>query len=639
MRYFLTILLLISSIVSPAQVIDSLESMLTRPDLEFKQRIDIKNELARELTFVDPLRSIQVAKEVLEAASKENYKKGKAYAYRNLAGAYSYFGSFYLTIDNMQKARYLFEELKDSTGMANCMISLGHTYRRLRNRELELENNLNAFLIFSRLGNAERIGVTALNLGETYFLTGDQEKSFGLTRKAIHINDSLHNLSVLSACYKVMGLLYLKEGQLSESESYFNRALDISAKLGKNSQKLATIESMISLAKVYDLQGRHDMELELLIRAATFVSENRLQDYVQEVYLILLDNYLERSNVDMARKVINAFKQTQDSVTKTQMEDRNRLTMGFIQLFEMEKKNEELATENQQQEIRIKSRNQIIIISLLFFLVVLAMVFILVNNVKKLKKTNSLLVEKDRIITLQNLKLEELNATKDKFFSVVSHDMRAPLNSLWSFTQILEQNIQTLGKDQLLEMVKAAREHLKVTSKMTENLLAWAKLQMKEMNTQAVEVEAGKLIADVCSVYSEIAQSKQIDLTYQIEENIRVFADKDQLDFIIRNLINNALKYTPPGGKVRVSGEAINERQFRIQVTDSGKGMKQELINKLFTNEPITSSSGTMGEQGTGLGLKLCYEFARLNNGTLLIVNKEGQGAEISLVLPLFRQG
>lgn len=633
MRYILTIFLLISSIVSPAQVIDSLESMLRRPELKFRQKIDIKNELARELTFVDPLRSIQVAKEILEATSKEEYLKGKAYAYRNLAGGYSYYGSFYLTIENMQKARELFEELKDSAGMASCMISLGHTYRRLRNREKELENNLNAFLIFSRLNNAERIGVTALNLGETYYLIGEQEKSFSLTRRAIHINDSLHNLSVLSACYKVMGLLYLKGNQLSESEAYFRKALDVSARLGKNSQKLATIESMISLAKVFDLQGKHDNELEELIRAASFVSENRLQDYVQEVYLKLIDNYLERSNVVMAKKMIDAFKQTQDSVTKTQMEDRNRLTMGFIQLFEMEKKNTELATENKQQEIRIKSRNQVITISLMFFLVLLVMVFILVNNLKKLKKTNALLVEKDRIITLQNSKLEELNATKDKFFTVVSHDIKAPLNSLWSLTKLLEQNIETLPKQELMEMVKAARLHLEVTTKMTENLLTWAKLQMKEMSTIPGELEVNDLVNDVFSVFRDIASKKNIVLTSELNEGPRIWADRNQVDFIIRNLVNNAIKYTPAGGQIMVKGERSGDN-FKIKVIDTGKGINKELAQKLFTSTPVTSSIGTEGEQGTGLGLKLCYEFARLNKGNLLLVDRNGPGAELNLILP-----
>lgn len=617
-----------------SQPIDSLERILARKDLSTADRIEQLNLLARELTYANPIRSIEVSKQALELASKSKNEKGKAYAYRNLAGAYSYYGSFYLTIDNMQKALEIFERLHDSAGVANCNISLGHTYRRLRNRPNELQYHKAAYDIFLRLGIQERIGVTAHNLGETYFNIGDYTKSLPLTEKAIRINDSLHNLSVLSSCYKVMGNIHLIRKEYEKAEINFRQVLSISDKLGVNSQKQATIEAMIQLAVLYDQQQFHDKKLQILNQAAAFVNENKLTDYVEPVYIKLVEEYIKRNNREKALEIMHAYNSTRDSLTKIQLEDKNRLTLGFIQLFEMEKKNTQLAQENMKQEERLNSRNMIMTGVGIFTLLLLLLLFLLIRNIRKLKNTNALLVKQDSIITSQNSKLAELNATKDKFFSVVSHDMKAPLNSLWSFANLLEEKMDTLHRDQILMLVRELRQHLESTTKMTDNLMTWAKLQMKEMKTTPAITPVKDIVADIISLYQEIAQAKDIKLQMQIPAEASVWADKNQVNFIIRNLVNNAVKYTSRGGQILVSGEPGKDNKFIIKVADTGNGIQEAIITKLFSAEPIHSMRGTAGEQGSGLGLKLCHEFTQLNKGSLLVASKSGQGTVFSLVLP-----
>lgn len=618
-----------------AQPVDSLEKILARPDLTAEERIDNLNILARELTYVAPIRSVETAKEALELSSGLFYEKGKAYAYRNLAGAYSYYGSFYLTIDNMQKALEIFERLRDSAGVASCHISLGHTYRRLRNRAYELEYHKKAYEIFSRLNIPERVGVTAHNLGETYFNIGDLDKSFELTEKAIIINDSLHNLPVLSACYKVMGNIFLQRGDYEKAEENFLLVLRISGQLGPNSQKIASIEAMIQLSLLYDQQKELDKKLHILNQAADFVKENKLTDYVEPVYIKLVEEYIKRNNRAKALEIISAFKNTQDSLTRIQLEDRNRLTLGFIQLFEMEKKNNLLSETNRQQEIFIRNRNTQVTGAVIFLLLLLLLLFLLIRNIRALKRNNALLMEKDRIITSQNRKLAELNATKDKFFSVVSHDMKAPLNSLWSFTNLLEENIDVLQREQLMELVKELKQHLESTTKMTDNLMTWARLQMKEMKTEPEEVELHVIIRDVFRLYQEIVSSKKIRLINDLPSKASVWADSNQVKFIIRNLVNNAIKYTPRGGEIRITGEYTGAGAFSLKVADTGKGIQETIIAKLFTNEAIQSTTGTDGEQGSGLGLKLCHEFTQLNKGSLLVASKVSEGTVFSLVLPV----
>lgn len=618
-----------------AQPIDSLERILANPNLSTPDRVEHLNLLARELTFVNPIRSIEISKQALELSAQSDNEKGKAYAYRNLAGAYSYYGSFYLSIDNMQKALEIFERLQDSAGVANCNISLGHIYRRLRNRPNELQYHKAAYEIFLRLGIPERIGVTAHNLGETYYNIGDYEKSFHLTRKAILINDSLHNLSVLSSCYKVMGNIFMQQKEMGKAENNFLQVLQLSEKLGANSQKQASIEAMIQLAILYDQQQQPNKKLHFLNQAVAFVKENKLTDYVEPVYIKLVEEYIKRNNREKALDIIQTFKTTRDTLTKIQLEDKNRLTLGFIQLFEMEKKNNQLAGENQQQEERLKNRTMIIAAVGFFTLLLLLLLFLLIRNISKLKKTNQLLVRQESIITTQNTKLAELNATKDKFFSVVSHDMKAPLNSLWSFANLLEEKLDSLHRDQILMLIRELRQHLESTTKMTDNLMTWAKLQMKEMSTIPATTAVKDIVTEVIALYQEIAQAKDIKLQQQIPEKATVWADKNQVNFIIRNLVNNALKYTSRKGQIMISGENGKDNKFIIKVSDTGNGIQEAIITKLFTAEPIHSMRGTAGEQGSGLGLKLCHEFTQLNKGSLLVASKSGQGTVFSLVLPI----
>lgn len=635
MRLFpITLFLTLACNRGLTQPIDSLERRLAVTGIKTDERVELLNVLARELTFVNPIRSIEVSKEALELSSGTGNETGKAYAYRNLAGAYSYYGSFYLTIDNMQKALEIFEREHDSAGVANCNISLGHTYRRLRNRPNELQYNKAAYEIFLRLGIPERIGVTAHNLGETYYNIGDYEKSYHLTEKAIRINDSLHNLSVLSSCYKVMGNLYMQRKDYENAATSFLQVLSISEALGSLSQKQATIEAMIQLAALYDLQHQQDKKLEILNQAAGFVKENKLTDYVEPVYIKLVEEYIKGNSREKALTIIRAFKTTRDSLTKMQLEDKNRLTLGFIQLFEMEKKNTRLAAENRLQDERLITRNRIVTGVGIFTLLLLLLLLLLIRNIRTLKKNNALLVKQDTIITQQNTKLAELNATKDKFFSVVSHDMKAPLNSLWSFANLLEEKMDTLQRDQILMLVRELRQHLESTTKMTDNLMTWAKLQMKEMTTIPAKTEIGAIVNDVIALYQEIALSKDIKLTRQIPANAFVWADKNQVNFIIRNLVNNAVKYTSRGGQITVSAEAGTNNNFIIRVADTGNGIQESIISKLFTAEPIHSMRGTAGEQGSGLGLKLCHEFTQLNKGSLLVASKSGQGTVFSLLLP-----
>lgn len=636
MRRDLLLLLtfLFSAATAHLQPIDSMERVLRKNDMKVTDRIKLLNQLARDISFINPIKSVDFGQEALRLSQQENDMLGKAYAYRNLGSAYSNFGSFYLTMDNLQKARDLFTDMNDSAGIASCYISLGHIYRKLKNRPEELKNNRLAFEIFSRLGIPERIGVTAHNLGETYFYTGAYQLSLSLTQKAIVINDSIHNLAVLSSCYKVMGKIYAERGRLDSAEIFFGKVLEISEALGEKSQKIATIESMIGMANVYDRQGFHEKELKMIIRAVDFVRTNNLPDYVENVYTQLIREYLVRNMNEKALAIMAEFKTTKEQINAQQLLEKDKMTAGFIQLFEIEKKNNQLEKENQLQEARVKLRNRIVVIVSAFMLILVILLIMLFRNIRKLRSSYDKLLYQETVIRDQNKRLEELNANKDKFFSVVSHDIKAPLNSLWSFSNILTNQLDKLSRDQLSRLSQELNRQVETTTKMVDNLITWARLQMKNAEAVPEKISVAEVVYEVSGLYQDIALSKQIELSIDTCYDCNIWADKNHTAFIIRNLVNNAIKYTPKGGVVHIRAEKENTDRIKITVRDSGNGFDHTVLDKLFSAEPVQSRNGTAGEPGTGLGLRLCYEFARLNHTEITVENEAGKGALFTVFFP-----
>ena len=631
------VLLFMHSFVVHAQVIDSLETELARKDLSVEQRINVLNLLARDLSYVNQARAIHYASDALRFSQQIKYKSGMAYAYRNLASSYSYYGSFYLTMSNLQRAIPLFEQLGDSVGIASCYISLGNTYHRLKNYEKEIYYHQRAYTIFSKLGDQERIGITAHNLGESYLHSGRLAESEALIRSAIKINQQLHNLPVLSSCYKVMGNIFLAREQYDSAANHFNKVLALAKQLGKNSQKVAEVESCIALAEIYQKKGMRTARLSMLKETELFVREHALNDYVKPVYLALISEYSSRNEQEKVQMTVKQFRETEEMVAQRQLKDRNQLIESVAMVFDLEEENSKLASRSEMQQHTIAARNRLLLVMAFSALLFLVLLLLLARNNRLLKKSNETLRKQDALIIEQNAALKQLNATKDKFFSIVAHDLRTPLNSLWAFATIILENMHELSKEQLQHFSKELRQLVEKTMKMTDNLIAWAKVQMNDSVVHPEMIVLNVFIPEVCQLYEDIAGTKQLDIKYDIKSDLAVKADKDQLSLIIRNLISNAIKYSHAGSTIYVAAfEAAGKA--KITVTDTGIGMDEAILKNIFSDFQMQSMRGTSGEIGTGLGLKLSREFAVVNGGELTAKSEHGKETVFTLSLPVFSE-
>lgn len=590
-----------------------------------RSKVDTLNYLSRELAFVKPAQSLDFANDALRISLALDYKKGEAYAYRNMSNVFVSRESYSVGMKYLQDALTIFENTGDSIGVANCYISLGHTFRKLEDREEELSYNKMAYEVFSKVDRQDRIGVTAHNLGETYFYIGDYEKSEELTRYAIRINDSIQNLAVLSSCYKVMGLLMIQKKSYQEAQDYFNKVLELGEILANDSQKFATVEAMVQLSRVNELMGNKKAKLDLLLEAADFCMQNNLLNSLEPIYIKLIKHFSLEKNQDKVQYYVNGFDEVSDSLTKRDLRDRADLAKNVINVYRLESEKRALQEEARNQEESIRRRN----VGLTFAAVLLLVLIIFAIYVTKVNKRLS---QQGELIEEQNAHLEQLNNTKDKFFSIVAHDLRAPLNSLRAYSSFLVDHLDHVTKEELQEMGKELLSSTDNTLEMADNLITWARVQMKEFQLKPERLLPSELLAQVTSVYEKVASKKQILLTTFVDTNSSFDGDRGQLIFVIRNIVNNAIKFTNNGGQIKISVFDIDE-SIRISVSDNGIGMSEKVQNGVFNVKKSGVSLGTAGEKGTGLGLVLCHEFVKLHNGDIAIESKEGEGATFHITM------
>lgn len=233
----------------------------------------------------------------------------------------------------------------------------------------------------------------------------------------------------------------------------------------------------------------------------------------------------------------------------------------------------------------------------------------------------------------QKRHLETLNNTKDKFFSIVAHDLKSPLNSLKAFTSLLIDRTEYFSKEEIIQTSKQAQQSVDNTIKMADNLIAWARLQMNDYENKPEQIHFREIVSTLLPVYKRIAEKKGIGLSWSYTDELTVYGDKNQIEFIVRNLLNNAVKFTHKEGAIQLHAFSLDNGHTRISVTDNGIGISDDGKQKLFSVGKNQSSKGTSGEKGTGLGLMLCYEFTKLNGGTIAVDSEEGKGATFNVTL------
>lgn len=252
----------------------------------------------------------------------------------------------------------------------------------------------------------------------------------------------------------------------------------------------------------------------------------------------------------------------------------------------------------------------------------------------ELKLSRDSIMEYNRQLKEYQEELKSVINSKDKFFSIIAHDLRGPFSGFLGLSELLVDEYEQLDKEEITQIASSMNKAASRLFAFLENLLDWSRTQMGRMEYNPMPIELDKAVRRVTNLLSTVAEKKSIHLENAVAEGIVCKADNNMLSTILRNLINNSIKFTNPDGKVSVSAEEYDDKFFVVHVADTGVGIPDEAKEKLFKIESKYSTPGTNNEAGTGLGIILCKELVETHGGSIWVESKVNEGTTFSFTLP-----
>lgn len=259
-----------------------------------------------------------------------------------------------------------------------------------------------------------------------------------------------------------------------------------------------------------------------------------------------------------------------------------------------------------------------------------------INNQKEeLEHLNCTLAKTNRKLKESEKKLKESNDSKDKFFSILAHDLRNPFGALFSASDLLNKYYNRIDEVKKKDYIQKIHNSSKQVLLLLENLLEWSRAQIGSLKANPENFDVEKVISGNIALLKEAASSKKIELFSKTDSETIIYADRNMIATVIRNLLTNALKFSSENDKVWIETKKYFEKELWISICDTGSGIKEDDLPKLFNIESGFSTNGTKNEKGTGLGLLLCKEFIELNKGTISVESEYGKGSKFIFTVPL----
>ncbi len=257
-----------------------------------------------------------------------------------------------------------------------------------------------------------------------------------------------------------------------------------------------------------------------------------------------------------------------------------------------------------------------------------------INSFFALKTDVTFRKRAEELILNQNKELKELDHTKNKLFSIISHDLRSPIGNMMTILELIDDLKNEGEQEKAFELLDLAKANSKVSFDLLENLLHWSRSQLNAFSKKESQFAIHTVVDEVVSLYRMIVEQKEVSISENIDKSVMVLADKEMISTVVRNLISNAIKFVPQKGHILIETRKIDQEVI-VSVIDNGVGIEENRLAKLFSFNDNQSTTGTAGEKGTGLGMVLCHDFIQRNNGKLWIESTVGKGTSVHFSLHL----
>lgn len=614
-------------------IIDSLDALLATA--KETERVEVLNALAWEWRNIEPPKAIAYADESISLSKKIDFKKGLAYAFRTKASIYWNRGDYTLAIENALEGLQIFEAINDSLGIANTYLILGNIYNRQRNIPYSYEYYQKALEIFTPLGEKLRASACLNNLANLLSSKGEYKQASEYITRSLAINRSIHTLQGkinLAHNLNNLGFLYYKMNQLDSALITMKEFEKIIDEIGYNTSEILLQEAFLTVSFIYLQKKQIKQALEYAQKSLQASEKIAHKPGMRDAYKQLAAIYSAQNQINQAYLYQKKYIAISDSIFSEESIAKIAEAQAQYEINAKEKQILNLRNEKIIQDAKIKQQQYLgyFLALSLVFIGIIALSFY--RNHQQQKKINLLLREKNQEINQQKQELEKMNKAKDKFFSIVAHDLKSPINSLKGFTNMLANYAQEMNPLEIKKIALELQHSVSHTLELTDNLLTWARLQMENITYKPTTIDLEKVTNEQMRLLQPAAQAKANQIEIHIPTNLKVVADIDHLHFILRNLINNAIKFTQ-NGKIELRAE-VKDGKVQIAVKDTGVGMPPDFIPHIFDVEHKSSTKGTAGEKGTGLGLPLCKEFIEKNGGEIWVESTPNQGSTFFFTLP-----
>ncbi len=657
-----------ASVVAQNKVKDSLTKALhsikanknfTTSDTTY---INLLNELGWELTF-DPSDSlVLLTKQALKFSKEARYKKGESLSLLNMGTYHSNKGETDRAISHYKEAIAIAEDINDPN-LKLRIINLFATeyyyagdYSKALDLYLEgtkLAEKVGNILLYSRLlgnmgnlyasqkdydqaiifyekgkklnkekGNEIDSAKSMSNLASIYADMGNFEYAMFNVNASITIFEKHQTLDWLAYSYELKGKTYLKQKNYKWALHWYNQCSLLHKRISDDRGKIDLLNGM---AEAY--YGLDEVELSEKYAQESFEISNKINfpEGIQKCAMTLYRINKSKNKYSEALKFHEIYQQVSDTLSR----DENKRGLAMLKTkVDHDKEQETLILKNQQA--LAKQRYYVYAaIGIIFIFIVITL---LVHRGQKIqKKLNKKLQNQKSDLLIREKQLNEINLTKDKLFSIIGHDLRGPIGALQELLRMLK--VGEIQQSEFMDFIPKLRDDVDHISFTLNNLLSWGQTQMKGAVTKPSAFGLEELVTDNINLLSEIAETKSIKMINRISDNTIIWSDVNQIDIVIRNLISNALKFTPEHGMVTIEAQEGNDH-WEISVRDSGIGMDFVTQDKLFHANSNYTTYGTNNEKGTGLGLSLCKEMVEKNNGKIWVESALKHGTCFYFTLP-----
>lgn len=587
---------------------------------------NIANALYRLSKYNDALEYYDSA---IICAKKINNLEIAGKALSNIGNIFYTMGNYSHALKNYLEGLKIQERLGNTAATASDLSNIANVYFRLFQYDKAIEYNTRGMELNKKSG--AKLSLIA-NL-TTFAMIYDAEKKYDSS--LLRLNEALALVKETKDAFTEniinsnIAECYLKKGDYAKAYPIYMQCIAMSEKLG-DAEGTAITKTGAGQALVK--QGKNAEGIKYLQEGLALIQQLGLKEQALIVTSSLADAYENAGNYKQSLHFIKLNQSYRDSINRSKSrQEAEQLVFNY----ELQKKEEVITLMKKNEDIQLskdKIKSLLLFSFVVGFMIVAIVAFLFLRNVRTLQKSRELLRRQNEEMEVQAKKLKELNDFKDNTFNVLSHDLRSPVNALTSAMMLLDEKLIT--PEEFAMHRHELNSKLQSVSLLLENMLYWARNQMKgEDILNVTKLNIKRKTLRVIAVLKDAALQKDINLTCEIPDNIHASGDANQVDIILRNLVSNAIKFTPAQGSIVISAIESNNKTH-ISVADTGVGMTKEQIDRLFKENSHTSTDGTSGEKGTGLGLQLCYKFAKNNNGDIVASSERGKGTTFTLILP-----